>query len=92
LADNPVHLFPRKTTMRHPHLGSSPTPASLPAASASETHRIPYHKLPDLVPDWSAGINPTRAQSKSLLQSMRDYQGFWKPVDLRKRRPRQQAD
>jgi hypothetical protein len=60
--------------------------------STSETHRIPYHKLPDFVPDWSAGLNVPGPQSKSLLQSMREYQGFWKPVDLRKRRPQRQAE
>lgn len=26
----------------------------------------------------------TRPAGKSLMQSMREYQGFWKPVDLRK--------
>ncbi len=53
-------------------------------SSSSATDRIPYHKLPDLLGPSGSGRG---LAGKSLLQSMRDYQGFWKPEDLRKRRP-----
>jgi hypothetical protein len=43
--------------------------------------RTSYPKLPDLhLVDSGAMLG-----GKSLLKSMKDYQGFWKPVDLRKR-------
>jgi|GEM_PF-5983303 len=47
----------------------------------SSPFRIPYHKMPDLALHLAAPSSPGR----SLLKSMKDYQGFWKPIDLRKR-------
>lgn len=37
--------------------------------------------MPDLALHLAAPSSPGR----SLLKSMKDYQGFWKPIDLRKR-------
>ncbi len=44
------------------------------------TQRQPISKLPDL--DLASPYG--RTSGRSLLKSMRDYQGFWKPTDLNK--------
>ncbi len=45
-----------------------------------DTQRQPFSKLPDL--DLASPFG--RIRGRSLLKSMRDYQGFWKPTDLNK--------
>lgn len=46
----------------------------------ANTQRQPYSKLPSL--DLASPFG--RQSGQSLLKSMRDYQGFWKPTDLKK--------